>query len=151
MYTLTAARAQQSAFATGIAHARAIVPIQPRPSTLKRLFAWPWGYSLCSPESDWQRVASLAVGGGAGPHALTLHSDAGYRFVKLRATSLDVDVRRFTLEFGDGSLQDLSIGRLLRGCESRPMNFTGREWKGILVEYRLRAGERGKIEVWARS
>src|SRR5690242_17847078 len=75
MYTLTAARAQENAFANGITHARANVPIRPKPSTLKRLFAWPWSDSLCSPESDWRRVANLAVGASAaGPQVLTLHS-----------------------------------------------------------------------------
>jgi len=133
MFTATATRMEDTAFATGIAHARADVVVGSNPSM------------------GWRRVGSLAIGGAPEPQILTLNSDDAYRFVKLRATLTDVYIPHFTLEFGGGSLQGFSVGCLLRVRESRPVDLAGREWKGILLEYLVRAGERGEIEVWAMT
>ena len=54
--------------------------------------------------------------------------------MKVSAMSVDVQVRRLAVEFSDGSLQDLSIGCLLRGLESRPIGVGQSEAKGILLE-----------------
>jgi hypothetical protein len=78
-------------------------------------------------------------------------ADGKYRFLKLRAKSVDVQVRRLAVEFSDGSLQDLSIGFLLSGSESLPIRIGQSEAKGILLEYRAAVGTRGEVEVWAHD
>jgi hypothetical protein len=150
MLNSTATRMEETACATGVAHARAVVVVPSNLSIVRRLFASTWSESSNSRKSDWLRVGSLAVGGDPEPQILRLNSDGVYRLVKLRATLVDVYIPHFTLEFGGGSLQNFSVGRLLRGCESRPVDLAGREWEGISVEYLVRAGERGNIEVWAK-
>jgi hypothetical protein len=141
---------QETACATGVAHARAAVVARSNLSILKRLFASSWDPSPNCRESEWRRVGRLVVGGAPEPQILKLNPGGAYQFVKLRATSMDVYIPRFTLEFESGSLQGSSIGRLLRGCESRPVSLAGSGWNGIVLEYLVRAGEHGHIEVWAK-
>jgi len=117
----------------------------------RRIFAWiPWRSSAAS-DDGWERLASFAIGRRTGEQHVTVQPATGYRLLKLRAPSTDLDVRRLVLEFSDGNLQDLSIGTLLRGTESRPASVAGRDLAAIVLEYRDRAGIRGKVEVWAQS
>jgi hypothetical protein len=151
MYTLPIPRSEERALVPGVAWARASEPIRRKQSTLPRLFAWPWRQSARSWDIGWKRVAKLHIGRAGAGLGLNWTADRNYRFIKLRATSLDVQVRRLAVEFSDGSLQDLSIGSLLRGSESRPIRVGQSEAKGILLEYRAAAGARGEVEIWAHD
>jgi hypothetical protein len=148
MYTLLSARAEERGFIPGLVQVRAATDSAPKESILIRLFRWPWRESNRCRDAVWQRVATLRI--GRGEQTVRLNAHGGCRFIKVRATSVDVHVRRLTLEFSDGSLQDLSIGCLVRGCESRPMSISGRELKGVAMEYKA-AGTRGQVEVWTRN
>jgi hypothetical protein len=71
--------------------------------------------------------------------------------VKLKSPRVDIRIRRWALEFDNGSIQDFSLTCLLRGTESRPMTIAGRQLKRMVVEYEAREGARGALEVWARA
>ena len=147
MCMLTPLRAEERGSVFAVARAHVNGPDQPA-TILSRLFDWRPGDSRLGRESGWERVACLEIGRTAG-NQLRFNPNGSYRVVKLRAPSMDVEIRRLTPEFIEGSLQDLSIGSLLCGCESRPMNVVGRDLKGIALEYDARARARGKVEVWA--
>jgi hypothetical protein len=151
MYTLPLGRSDERALVPGVAWARACEPIRGNRSVLRHLFPWPWPHSARSWEFAWKRVARLQIGRASAGLGLNWTADRNYRFIKLRAISVDVQVRRLAVEFSDSSLQDLSIGFLLRGSESRPIGVGQNEAKGILLEYRAAAGARGEVEVWAHD
>lgn len=101
--------------------------------------------------AGWNRIAHLAIAGDSGRWRINLDLNAGLRYVKLKSPLVDILVYRWTLEFEDGRIQDLSVGRLLAGTESRPMAIAGRRLKGMAVEYSLASGvRRGRLESWAR-
>jgi len=93
----------------------------------------------------------LQIGRASAGLGLNWTADSKYRFIKFRATSVDVQVRRLAVEFSDGSFQNLSIGFLLRGSESLPIRVGQSEAIGILMEYRASPGARGEVEVWAHD
>src|SRR4051812_1370195 len=151
MYTLPLMRSEERAFVPGRAWARASEPIRGKQSMLRRLFAPRWPPSARSGDFAWKRVATLPIGRAGAGLGLNWTADRNYRFIKLRPMSVDVHVRRLAVEFSDGSLQDLSIGFLLRGSESRPISVGRNEEKGILLDYRAPAGSRGEVQVWAHD
>ena len=119
-----------------------------RPPILNRLFGCRRGEWISVLEDRWERIANLQIGGRRG-QVLDFKPNGTYRSVKLRAPSADVQIRRLTLRFVNGSLQDLSIGTVYRGCESRPIGTVARDLSGIALEYEPRAGAQGRVEVWA--
>jgi hypothetical protein len=141
-------RVDESACVPGVAWARAGNPVRTKQSLATRLRDWVRGDSTRCLDS-WRRVATLEIGGASA--TLDCRTGDSYHFIKVTAVSVEVDVRRLTLEFRDGSLHDLSIGWLLRGTESRPMSIGGRELKGVVMEYKVRPGKRGAVEIWAHN
>src|SRR5437764_7341461 len=112
MDTLPLVRSEERAFVPGVAWARASKRICRKQSILRRLFAWRWRQSPRCRDFAWKRVARLQIGRAGAGLRLNWTADGNYRFIKLRAMSVDVQVRRLAVEFSDGSLQDLSIGWL---------------------------------------
>jgi hypothetical protein len=151
MYTVPVVRSEECASVPGVAWARAPEPFRQKQSIVRRLLAWRWGQSARCRDFAWKRVASLQIGQAVTGSGLNWTADRNYRFIKLRALSVDVQVRRLAVEFSNGSLQDLSIGMLLRGSESLPIRVGQSEAKGILMEYRAGPGARGEVEVWAHD
>jgi hypothetical protein len=150
MYTLSAAAAEERAFAPLVAQVGVPGEVRPRQSILSRLAGWCRSKLPRRSGPVWRRLASLPLGSAASGQS-PLDAPCAYRFLKLRATSVDVQIRRLMLDFVDGSIQDLSIGWLLRGCESPPICIARRELKGIIVEYHTAARVRTRVEVWAHA
>ena len=118
-------------------------------SILSKLLVWLSGPgSLCT---DWQRIATVTAEQGRGKCHLSMPR-MKLRVVKLKSPAMDVQVRRWTLDFDDGSIQDLSIGCLLRGTESRSIVVAGRALKGMIVECKANECVRAaRLEVWAQA
>jgi len=111
----------------------------------------PHGETPRENEAEWQRIAELAVEGGAGSGRLPMDPERSFRFIKLRSRHGDVEVYRWTLHFEDGSLQELSINCLFEGTESSPILVAGRRLKGMVVEYDApRTTHRGVLEILAQ-
>ncbi|HXK04606.1 MAG TPA: hypothetical protein VMS37_19545 [Verrucomicrobiae bacterium] len=109
------------------------------------------GLSYVGAPADWNRIAHVAVAPPKGRLRVDLDIGNGLCFVKLKSPLVDIRVFRWTLEFADGSIQDLSVGCLLAGTESRPMPVAGRRLKGMVVDYEMaRGSRRGRLESWAR-
>jgi hypothetical protein len=151
MYTLPLGRSDERALVPGVGWARSCKAIRREQSILRNLFAWHWLAPARFWDSSWKRVARLQIGRASAGLGLNWTAARNYRFIELRAMSVDVRVRRLAVEFSDGSLQALSIECLLRGSESRPIGVGRGEAKGILLEYRATVGARGEVEVWAHD
>jgi hypothetical protein len=81
-----------------------------------------------------------------------MKSDNRFRSIKLRSRKVDIEVYRWTLEFEDGTTQELPVKCLFDGAESRPLMINGRPLKGMVLEHdTLQAPGRGRLEVWAQS
>ena len=116
-----------------------------------RLLPKSWsGYEDSSPDA-WQRIGHVRVENASGRNEIALDLVNDFRLVKLRSRFVDMQVSRWTVEFENGAIQDLSVGWLLRGTECRPVAIAGRRLKGMAVEYRAGAGARGgRLEVFAQ-
>ena len=102
-------------------------------------------------EAEWRRIAELTVEGFAGKRELRLDPTNCFRMIKLRSRSVSVEVFRWTLQFDDGAIQELSVNCLFEGAESRPILIAGRRLKGMLVEYDApKSTRRGQLEIWAQ-
>ena len=103
-------------------------------------------------EAKWKRIAGLAVAGACGLNTVNIDPDQIFRKIKLRPMATDLDVCRWTMEFNDGSILDLSLPRLLEGTESKPVSITGRQLKRVMVKYDPdRVTRRGRLEIWAQA
>ena len=151
MYTSAEVVVGERLFPPGVAEAHAPRQIRPKQSVLCRLFAWAWPESMGCRDLVWQRVARLQISGSPGVKVVNLNARGCYRFVRLKPVSVDVRVLRLTLEFSDDSLQDLSMGSLLQGSESRPMSIECGQLRGIVMQYEVRTGAHGRVEVWAHN
>ena len=101
-------------------------------------------------EAKWQRIAGLAVAGACGLNTVNIFLDQSFRKIKLRTMATDLDVCRWTMEFNDGSILDLSLPHLLEGTESKPVSITGKRLKRVMVKYDPdRVSRRGRLEIWA--
>ena len=102
-------------------------------------------------DADWQQIAELEIESVAGKSRLPVNPDANFQLVKLRSRRGDVEVYRWTLQFDDGSIQELSINCLFDGAESRPILVAGRHLKEMIVEYEApRTTRRGVLEILAK-
>ena len=110
-----------------------------------------WRDAPAIADSDWERIARLAVAGGRGVHQVTIRADRCLHGIKLRSINADIDVYRWVLEFQDGTILDLSVNCLLEGSESRPMPISGRQLKRIVVRFDARRfTRRARLEIWAQ-
>ena len=101
--------------------------------------------------SGWERIAEIEVEGAAGRRVIRVSSEVRYRYIKLRARQGDVEVFRWTLQFTDESSQELTIGCLFEGSESRTILIGDRRLLEMAVEYDApRGAKRGVLEVWAQ-
>ncbi len=148
MYTLSAAPAEDRVFAPVVARVGASSEVRPKQSVLRGFFAWAWRESR---RPAWQRLASLPIGRTASGQQRGWNEPQSYRFIKLRAAAADVQVRRLTLELGDGSIQDLSIGCLLGRLQIAAHEDRRERVEGHLAEYQSAGRVRGGIEVWAHE
>ncbi len=102
-------------------------------------------------EAEWQRIAGLTVAGACGRNHVNIAPDRIFRKIKLRPLATDLDVCRWTMEFNDGSILDLSVPRLLEGTESKPVTITGKYLKRVIVRYDPgRVTRRGRLEIWGQ-
>jgi hypothetical protein len=102
-------------------------------------------------EPGWHRIAWLAVDNAHGRNSIAVSPCSHFRLIKLRSVGADVEVCRWVLAFDNGSIQDLSVHRLLSGAESRPMSISARRLIGAVVDYDARqSGRRGRIEIWGQ-
>ena len=102
-------------------------------------------------EPEWHRIAWLAVDSAHGRNSVVVSPCSRFRLIKLRSLGADVEICRWVLAFDNGSIQDLSVHRLLSGGESRPMSIAGRRLIGFVVDYDARqSGRRGRIEIWGQ-
>jgi|SRR4051794_19004980 hypothetical protein len=98
----------------------------------------------------WQRIAQVRVERASGRNEIKVEPACDFSLLKLRSLSVDMEVSRWTVEFENGSLQDLSVGWLMKGTECRPMQVAGRRLKGMAVEYAAGARARaGMLDVFA--
>ncbi len=80
--------------------------------------------------------------------------DPNRRFtkIKLRCLATNLDVHRWTMEFNDGSILDMSLHCLLDGTESKPVMIPGRLLKKVVVRYDpRRVTRRGRLEIWGQA
>ncbi len=116
----------------------------------ERFGGWLPGYQTPD-EAEWQRIAGLAVAGACGLNQVNLAPDRIFSKIKLRPLATDLDVDRWTMEFNDGSILDLSLPRLLEGTESKPVTITGKRLKRVVVKYDpRRVARRGRLEIWGQ-
>jgi len=110
-----------------------------------------WPGSKIPDEADWQKIAGLTVAGAGGLNQVHIAPDRIFRKIKLRPLATDLDVSRWTMEFNDGSILDLSLPRLLEGTESKPITISGKRLKRVVVKYDpRRVARRGRLEIWAQ-
>lgn len=110
-----------------------------------------WPGSQLSDEAEWQRIAGLTVADTCGYNQVDIHLNRIFNKIKLRTLATDLDVYRWTMEFNDGSILDLSLPRLLDGTESKAVTITGKMLKRIVVKYDSReVARRGRLEIWAQ-
>lgn len=103
-------------------------------------------------ESLWQRIAGLPVMVSGDRKRVPVGSNHTFRKIKLRCRGAEIDVKRWTLEFEDSTIVDLSVNYLPEGTESQPMSITGRRLTGVAVEYSARmCRRRGRLEIWAQE
>jgi len=102
-------------------------------------------------QAEWQKIADLTLAGACGLNQLNLAPDRIFRQIKLRPLATDLDVYRWTMEFNDGSILDLSVPRLLEGTESKPVTISGKRLKRVVVKFDpRRVARRGQLEIWAQ-
>src|SRR5437762_379333 len=101
--------------------------------------------------TGWHRIAWATVENTNGRNKVVVNPRGPFRLIKLRSLGADIEICRWVLAFDTGSIQDLSVHRLLRGDESRAMSTAGRRLTGVVVDYDARvAGWRGRIEIWGQ-
>jgi len=124
------------------------IPVPKPAPSLTRLRAWFGGSEVASPE--WERIATLMLDRGIVGCQLELPPGTRWQRVKLRSPAKDVEVRRWTLLLHDGSIQDLSVGCLLQGTETRPILIAGRTVLAMTLDCQTRECARAvRVEVWA--
>jgi hypothetical protein len=98
--------------------------------------------------AEWQKLAGIAVDEG-GLKQVNISPDRSFQAIKLRSFAADLDVRRWVMEFHDGSILDVSVNLLLEGTESKPVAIAGRRLKTVVVKYDpTGVARRGRLEIW---
>ena len=93
-----------------------------------------WPTDRIAAVAEWQKIAGLEVIGDSGLNQVSIKPGRKYRNIKLRSPATDLDVRRWSLEFQDGTILDLPVNGLLKGTESKPMDIGGRRMKSVVVQ-----------------